>query len=81
MVGCSWSKVEVNLVVVVVVSYMLILWMSSGGEFCRGGGSCSGGYLLWVFLIFVGKDWVGSQWRSQWVYCWKNWFLHLIRNP
>ena len=37
---------------------MLGLWVFGGG------GSYSGGYLLWVFVSFMGKDRVGLRWVS-----------------
>ena len=38
--------------------------MFGGVKSCGGGGSCIGGYLLWEFVVFVGKDCVGLWWVS-----------------
>lgn len=42
---------------IVVEGICCVLWVFGGSESCSGGGSCSGKYLLQLFVMFVGVWW------------------------
>lgn len=49
---------------IVVEGICCVLWVFGGSESCSGGGSCSGKYLLQLFVMFVGVwwCWVIGEW-------------------